>query len=433
MKKIILFYFMFLVFQPLYSQQWQHIGLDSARVSKLLVDPFDDKILYAGCVWPPSKFGLFKSGDAGSSWEKLRDGSVMDFELDFQNPNVMYVSSGYIFKSTDGGQTWFRSDSGLVYYHVSGWTVVLAIDPINTDTLYSSARAGGTGSGAVYKSINGAKSWQKVENLPRGTAADVITIDPNNNENMYLGRFYTGDLYKSTNFGETWQKLDFPAEGGKITFIKFFPGNSDKLFVGTTARGGIVYSKDAGISWELANTGLPEDCDVFDITFIETTLYIAICSLHLSGIFKTSTDSINWVPVGDTDIFKDQVIYSLQYSAYYKALFAGTYNKGVYSYSLPVKVKSQPEKAIHTFQLYQNYPNPFNNHTAIEYELKESVHVILKVYNISGELITTLTDNYQNAGKHTVQFSADGLPSGIYFCKIKAEFLMDTIKLLLVR
>lgn len=433
MKKPILLLFAFLVFQPLYSQQWQHVGLDSARVSKLLVDPVDDKILYAGCVWPPSKFGLFKSEDASSSWDKLLGHSVYDFELDSQNPNVIYVSSGNIFKSTDRGHTWFRSDSGLVYGGTMGNTVVLTIDPSNSKILYSSVRHSLTGGGEVYKSINGAGFWENVQGLPRETAADEIAIDPDNNENIYLGRYYTGDLYKSTNFGETWKKLDFPAEGGRITFIKFFHGNSDKLFVGTTARGGIVFSRDAGISWEIVNTGLPDNSEVWDITFIGTTPYIAVCSLHLSGIFKSSIDSIDWVPVGETDIFKDQVIYTLQYSAYYNALFAGTYNKGVFSYSFPVKVESKPGKKPHLFQLKQNYPNPFNNSTVIEYELKESAHVILKVYNVSGELITTLADNDKNAGKHKVQFSADGLPSGIYFYEIKTEFFLDTKKLLLVR
>jgi len=434
MKKLFLFNFIFLVFQPLYSQQWQLVGLDSTEVKTMLVDHFDDRILYAGCIWPHSKSGLFKSADGGSSWERLMDGQILDFEIDFDNPNVMYVSVGRIFKSTDGGQTWFRSDSGVVYTGTSmgSRAAVIAIDPVNPDTLYSSVLISLAGGSGVYKSINAATSWQKVESLSRYTGADEIAIDPENNGTIYFGKHYYGELYKSTDFGETWQKLDFPAEGNKITSIGFFPGNSDKLIVGTNARGAIAYSKDAGITWELANTGLPEDCDVSDITFIETTPYITVYSPHLSGIFKSSMDSINWVPVGDTDIFKDQLINSLQYSAYYNALFAGT-EKGVFSYSLRVKVESQPEKKPHLFQLKQNYPNPFNNSTVIEYKLKEPTDVSLDLYDINGKWIKNLVNESKAPGIYKAGLSLNSHASGVYFYKLRGGDHEEVKKLLLVK
>lgn len=76
-----------------------------------------------------------------------------------------------------------------------------------------------------------------------------------------------------------------------------------------------------------------------------------------------------------------------------------------------------PEKYL----LYQNYPNPFNPETMINYELpaleggRASKYVQIRIYDITGKLVTTLVDKKQNAGKYSVTFNGSSLNSGVYF------------------
>ena len=78
------------------------------------------------------------------------------------------------------------------------------------------------------------------------------------------------------------------------------------------------------------------------------------------------------------------------------------------------------------FSLSQNFPNPFNPKTCILYTIDNSLTgtdrqlVTLKVYNILGEMIKTLVDEYKPAGKYETEFYAEGLTSGIYFYRLKA-------------
>lgn len=85
------------------------------------------------------------------------------------------------------------------------------------------------------------------------------------------------------------------------------------------------------------------------------------------------------------------------------------------------------------FQLYQNYPNPFNPKTIIEYSLPTTSIVEIKVYDILGNELTTLVSEEKTAGKHSVEFPADGLASGIYFYTLTSGKFINTKKLLLLK
>ncbi len=98
---------------------------------------------------------------------------------------------------------------------------------------------------------------------------------------------------------------------------------------------------------------------------------------------------------------------------------------------------------INSFSLYQNYPNPFNPSTVIGYQLPVSGNVSLKVYDVLGNLVSTIVDEYKPAGVYEVEFSAIGgsasggnaysLASGIYFYQLKAEKYLKTKKMLFLK
>lgn len=70
--------------------------------------------------------------------------------------------------------------------------------------------------------------------------------------------------------------------------------------------------------------------------------------------------------------------------------------------------------------LEQNYPNPFNPTTSIIYALPRDMKVTLKVYNLNGQVVATLVNGYQPAGRHEVSFNASRLSSGNYFVALQA-------------
>ncbi len=78
------------------------------------------------------------------------------------------------------------------------------------------------------------------------------------------------------------------------------------------------------------------------------------------------------------------------------------------------KKKGNEEIGINNFSLSQNHPNPFNPTTSIVYQIATSGIVNLSVYNLLGEKVAMLVNDYKEAGEYTVQFNASGLPSGTY-------------------
>ncbi len=86
------------------------------------------------------------------------------------------------------------------------------------------------------------------------------------------------------------------------------------------------------------------------------------------------------------------------------------------------------------FSLSQNYPNPFNPTTNIVFDLAQSTKVSLKVYNVAGQLITTLIRNeIMPAGKKLLQFDASNLSAGVYFYTLTTENFTDSKKMILIK
>jgi hypothetical protein len=91
------------------------------------------------------------------------------------------------------------------------------------------------------------------------------------------------------------------------------------------------------------------------------------------------------------------------------------------------------QNIVKEFELFQNFPNPFNPTTTIRYSIPESGIVTLKIYNLLGEELTTLVNDYKNAGSYQVRFDAKNLSSGIYYYQIESGNFVQVRKMVLVR
>jgi len=107
--------------------------------------------------------------------------------------------------------------------------------------------------------------------------------------------------------------------------------------------------------------------------------------------------------------------------------------------SVPTPVSVQVETRPEVYALADNYPNPFNPETTLKYQLPESADVTLEIYNMLGQVVRTLVNEQQSAGRYSIQWDArndngHSLSSGIYFYRIQAggEFA-GVKKMLLVK
>lgn len=85
------------------------------------------------------------------------------------------------------------------------------------------------------------------------------------------------------------------------------------------------------------------------------------------------------------------------------------------------------------YVLHQNYPNPFNPVTKISFDLPKSEFVTLKVYNILGNEVATLVNEFKHAGKYIIEFNASELSSGIYYYRLETSNFVDVKKMVLIK
>ena len=86
-----------------------------------------------------------------------------------------------------------------------------------------------------------------------------------------------------------------------------------------------------------------------------------------------------------------------------------------------------------SYQLYQNYPNPFNPNTIIKFTLPKGSNVNLTIYNVLGELISTVVNKQMKPGDYQYSFDASRLVSGVYFFRLEAGNFIDTKKMIFLK
>jgi hypothetical protein len=84
-------------------------------------------------------------------------------------------------------------------------------------------------------------------------------------------------------------------------------------------------------------------------------------------------------------------------------------------------------------ELLKIYPNPMNNHAIIQYSLISREHVRIMLYSIVGQKIKTIYEGVKNSGDHTLQFTSEGLSSGIYVIELRSINLIYREKVLILK
>lgn len=99
----------------------------------------------------------------------------------------------------------------------------------------------------------------------------------------------------------------------------------------------------------------------------------------------------------------------------------------------PIRYKFELKTLPQTFSISQNYPNPFNAQTTIGFDIPKASHVRLTIFNMLGQVVDVLVDNYMQPGTKSVSWNAGKVSSGMYFYRLEAESFDEIRKMTLLK
>ena len=194
------------------------------------------------------------------------------------------------------------------------------------------------------------------------------------------------------------------------------------------------------------NSSLQTQVTVADETFKAFKIHAALNqdgTVNQNGSLMACTwwCVFDWYTAGIPRGFQSMGLYSMDrqtekpVAQKIKSLYYPYYTKEGVLTSLNENINSEIPKTI---ELMQNYPNPFNPNTVIEFSLPKSGKVKLSLFNVIGQEVKVLFDGMKEPGLHKLNFNADKLSSGIYFCRLNvgdknSDQVQKTIKISLLK
>ena len=243
---------------------WQQTGLNPSNtnfnslMNEIVIDPTNSNI-----IWVATNAGLYKSINAGTTWQVTQSGFVADFKLKPGDPNTVYAIVGrYVggsgnqisFTKTTNGQDFAALDSPVL--PTNSGRAVLGVSPANPEALY--ILTANTGSSnftyqGLYKSTDSGATFTESPNTTNIMESSqawfdlALEVSPTNANEVYMGCL---NVWKSLNGGNSFTRLnqwfinDAAYTHADIHTIKIF---NNKVYVGSD--GGIYMSANGGGSF----------------------------------------------------------------------------------------------------------------------------------------------------------------------------------------
>jgi len=335
------------------GESWGSTSLPNTFVTALTAGAPDSGTVYVaamsgGTSWAVS--GIYKSRDGGTSWTQIAPevpGRVIQvLTIDPHNPSTVYAGAGGccsnpgLYKSADGGLSWTmvpgmddclmtavvfpRQDPSIVY--AAGNCYEATELPVRN----------------IFRSTDIGASWQRVNyGLPETASISALTIDPQDPATLYAGTPADG-VFKTTNGGANWQAVDPGLRPPSVNVLAIDPQNSNRIYIGSGT--GVLKSTDAGAIWNSVNTGLqangvralaldPQDSSSLYAAAVEEWLFNKIGGLQDAPgrIFKSTDRGTTWNSVNPAAnavttgliVTPDRTVYACTTEAIFKSLDAG--------------------------------------------------------------------------------------------------------------
>ena len=455
-----------------YGQTWTDIsgysgtpnGFPNVATYCVSVMPYNTDI-----IWVGTDIGIVESTDGGVSWHLADNGlpQVAIWEIRVVDDEVIVA--------THGRGIWSVSLPELADHKPPAVTLSPALLTANQGVsgliLNLSLRS-------VYDSTHVMVDDQNVMTIKTSNVVDTLVIAPvasAGNKTVYLNSFAGTRTYQSSSTEvelvellETKQGYvndftsdegEFVLNGMKITGMIGFSGGSlnsphpyadDQILTALLRVPVIVASSDAILEYDdiaIIESGTAGtvfgDSEFWDYVIVEASNggdWIPFADGYDARLYSDWEAAYDGGNAGASNMYKSHTINLLdKFSAgdtllIRFRLFADEFTNG-WGWSVDnLIIQGQlvgvdDEIAIpKKFELSQNYPNPFNPSTVINYSLPSDSKVKLQIFNTLGELITTLVDETNNAGVHTIKWNASNLASGLYLYRISAESISDSKK-----
>lgn len=347
------------------------------------VDPSDDRYVYAAY----QRGGFVRSTNGGTNFIGAKPSGTNRFNwktpyiLDPNNPQIMYLGSHKVYKSTNRAQSWTQISDDLTNGDAGAWNyatlTALAASALNGNILYA-----GTDDGNVWVNTDGGatKTWTKIsDNLPVRWVSSLAT-DPFDENTAYVAfsglRYfdYEPHLFRTTDLGATWEDISGNIPDIPVNQITIDPDNQGTFYV--ASDNGVYVSYDSGTNWEALGNGLPT------------------------------------VPVLDLNLHRPT-----------RTLLAATFGRS--QYLIKVKAASGTGEIDKPAEGLSAFPNPSMEDLKIEFYLNSSQDGKLLIYNMTGQVISTLKEGSFEQGQHSYTWdgSQDGqtrIP-GMYICRLVTD------------
>lgn len=228
----------------------------NGRLNYIAFHPTDTNVMYVGS---PSG-GFWKTDNYGSSWQTTTDGlptlGVSSILVNYNNPDIIYIGTGDrdandapglgVYKSLDGGETWFVSNTGMGNRSVGQ----MLMHPTNPDHILAAT------SGGVYRSTNGGSSW--TQESPNANFKDM-RYKPGSADTVYATETSSGaNFWRSTDGGDSWTMITagLPSSAQRYA-IAVTEDNPEVVYLLrsiSSAYGGVFKSTNGGTSFTTQST-----------------------------------------------------------------------------------------------------------------------------------------------------------------------------------
>ena len=373
---------------------------------------------------------ILKTTNGGINWSDnlTIPGTVNLFNsVHFIDVNNGWVvgGGGVIMQTTNSGVTWDTVvTSTNAYLHQ-----IQFIDP---NYGWITGTEDNLTGGVIQKTSDGGINWEQIDLGSESILISTYFLNQN------LGWGTGNQIKKTTDGGYNWVTMNDSLGGGGIyssdEFHIWAVGASD-----TGPNGYINRTTDGGSTWfRIAGLDIPQ---LRSVKFYDNNIGWAVGWGTSTPIIKTTDGGANWFHQESgsvTALNSVFIIDSVTGWAVGNGAILNTTNGGV-TFVEQKEIDETPT----AYYLNQNYPNPFNPSTVIEYRIQQSGLTSLKVYDVLGNKVATLVDEYKPAGTYEVEFNISsisgsvsakgGYASGVYFYQLRFDSFVDTKKMILMK
>lgn len=430
-------------------------------------------------LYAASDAGVYSSTNNGTSFTKLTTGSSYHFQTIYPLSATRLLTGAVgegILLSTDGGNTWNKSNQGLtaiyykelysdntiflagtfesgIYYSNNGSNWIQAKDnlpnySVNTFTKNSSYYFAGTGLAGVLRSADGI-SWVGLNNYLKDIHIEQLI---SSGDTVFAATI--SGVHYSINNGVSWTQMT--NNGLTDTYVNCILRHNDDIYVGTWSAGIFRINRN-GSSWTQVNNGITST--PLRVTKLEISGNTLFAIAGYSNLYSSSNNGGNWINKNQNinDIYtKGNVVLTIGYKKFYSTMdegltweliptitepgdnliayangtiYAGGYSGTIWKNSKLLNVIVPNSTSNSTIEILRN---PIQDLLKVEIEMKRSGECHMSILNQWGVKVKDLPNENYAEGIYSKEFSVADLSPGIYFLKMLANGEVYTLKFIVM-